>query len=102
MPFVRMVALSGLAHLNAEGFADLDLFVITAPPACGAYGGDSRAVEAVAGASACMNYWCRARVGDRTARSVFSKPDHYLRPLMGHKVFSDSSVQRIRAGSIEL
>jgi hypothetical protein len=32
MPFVRMVALSGsLAHLNAEGVADLDLFVITAP-----------------------------------------------------------------------
>jgi hypothetical protein len=32
MPFVRMVALSGsLAHLNAERFADLDLFVITAP-----------------------------------------------------------------------
>ena len=31
MPFVRMVALSGsLAHLNAEGDADLDLFVITA------------------------------------------------------------------------
>jgi hypothetical protein len=32
IPFVRMVALSGsLAHLNADGEADLDLFVITAP-----------------------------------------------------------------------
>jgi hypothetical protein len=32
LPFVRMAALSGsLAHLNAEGSADLDLFVITAP-----------------------------------------------------------------------
>lgn len=32
MPFVRMVALSGsLAHLNAEGGADLDLFVVTRP-----------------------------------------------------------------------
>lgn len=32
VPFVRMVALSGsLAHLNAEGSADLDVFVITAP-----------------------------------------------------------------------
>jgi hypothetical protein len=30
LPFVRMVALSGsLAHLNAEGAADVDLFVIT-------------------------------------------------------------------------
>jgi hypothetical protein len=30
LPFVRMVALSGsLAHLNAEGSADVDLFVIT-------------------------------------------------------------------------
>jgi hypothetical protein len=32
IPFVRMIALSGsLAHLNAEGSADLDLFMITAP-----------------------------------------------------------------------
>jgi hypothetical protein len=32
LPFVRMVALSGsLAHLNAEGGSDLDLFVITSP-----------------------------------------------------------------------
>lgn len=32
MPFVRMVGLSGsLAHLNADGVADLDLFVVTAP-----------------------------------------------------------------------
>jgi len=32
MPFVRLVALSGsLAHLNADGEADLDLFVITTP-----------------------------------------------------------------------
>jgi hypothetical protein len=32
MPFVRMVAISGsLAHLNADGGADLDLFVVAAP-----------------------------------------------------------------------
>jgi hypothetical protein len=32
LPFVRMVALSGsLAHLNGDGEADLDLFVIAAP-----------------------------------------------------------------------
>src|SRR6185369_12374934 len=32
MPFVRLVAVSGsLAHLNAEGQSDLDLFVITRP-----------------------------------------------------------------------
>ena len=32
MPWVRMIALSGsLAHLNASGEADLDLFVVTKP-----------------------------------------------------------------------
>ena len=32
LPFVRMVAVSGsLAHLNADGHADLDLFVVTSP-----------------------------------------------------------------------
>ena len=80
MPFVRMVALSGsLAHLNAEGSADLDLFVITAPNRVWSVtvsGG--RAVEGARLAQASLHELRRVRKAMAIAPpgSVLGEPDH--------------------------
>jgi hypothetical protein len=91
MPFVRMVALSGsLAHLNAEGSADLDLFVITAPHRVW-----SVAVAAVVLAKLlgwrkrlCMNYVISEQALTIEPKDLFSANQIiHLRPLIGHDVF---------------
>ena len=72
MPFVRMVALSGsLAHLNAEGSADLDLFVITAPERVWSVTVAAVVLSKLLGwrKHLCMNYVVsEARDGDRSRR----------------------------------
>jgi hypothetical protein len=91
MPFVRMVALSGsLAHLNAEGSADLDLFVIAAP------GRVWSVTVAVLIASRllgwrkrlCLNYVVSERAMAIGPADLFSANQIiHLRPLTGHQVF---------------
>jgi hypothetical protein len=80
MPFVRMVALSGsLAHLNAEGSADLDLFVITAPHRVWSVTVATLVLSKMLGwrKHVCMNYVVsEKRDGDRAGRSLLGEPDH--------------------------
>ena len=91
MPFVRMVALSGsLAHLNAEGSADLDLFVITAPKRVWSVTVATVVLSKLLGwrRRLCMNYVVSERALAIEPRDLFSANQIiHLRPLMGHKVF---------------
>jgi hypothetical protein len=91
MPFVRMVALSGsLAHLNAEGSADLDLFVITAPGRVWSVTVAVLIASRVMGwrKRLCLNYVVSERAMAIGPADLFSANQIiHLRPLTGHQVF---------------
>jgi len=91
MPFVRMVALSGsLAHLNAEGSADLDLFVITAPHRVWSITVAALALSKVLGwrKHVCMNYVVSENAMAIEPADLFSANQIiHLRPIVGHHVF---------------
>src|SRR4030095_1030668 len=91
MPFVRMVALSGsLAHLNAEGSADLDLFVITAPHRVWRVGVVTVSLAKLLGwrKRLCMNYVVSEHALAIEPRDLFSANQIiHLRPISGHAVF---------------
>ena len=92
MPFVRMVALSGsLAHLNAEGSADLDLFVITAPHRVWSVTVTTLVLAKLLGwrKRVCMNYVVSERALAIEPCDLFSANQIiHLRPLTGHSVFN--------------
>ena len=91
MPFVRMVALSGsLAHLNAEGSADLDLFVITAPHRVWSVTVATLVLTKVLGCRkhVCMNYVVSERALEIAPQDLFSANQIiHLRPMTGHRLF---------------
>jgi hypothetical protein len=91
MPFVRMVALSGsLAHLNAEGSADLDLFVITAPHRVWGVTLATLVVSKMLGwrKHVCMNYVVSEHAMAIEPADLFSANQIiHLRPIVGHHVF---------------
>jgi len=91
MPFVRMVALSGsLAHLNAEGSADLDLFVISAPHRVWSVTVATVVLSKLLGwrKRLCMNYVVSERALEIEPQDLFSANQIiHLRPLIGHEVF---------------
>jgi hypothetical protein len=92
MPFVRMVALSGsLAHLNAEGSADLDLFVIAAPHRVWSVTVATLVLAKLLGwrKRVCMNYVVSERALAIEPCDLFSANQIiHLRPLTGHSVFN--------------
>lgn len=91
LPFVRMVALSGsLAHLNAEGSADLDLFVITAPHRVWSVTVGTIVLARLLGCRKriCMNYVVSERALKIEPEDLFSANQIiHLRPVSGHGVF---------------
>jgi len=92
MPFVRMVALSGsLAHLNAEGSADLDLFVITAPKRVWSVTLAVLVISKLLGwrKRLCLNYVVSERAMEIQPADLFSANQIiHLRPITGHDVFA--------------
>jgi hypothetical protein len=91
MPFVRMAALSGsLAHLNAEGSADLDLFVITAPHRVWSVTVATLVLSKLLGCRRhlCMNYVVSEQALEIAPQDLFSANQIiHLRPMTGHRVF---------------
>jgi hypothetical protein len=91
MPFVRMVALSGsLAHLNAEGSADLDLFVITAPNRVWSVTVAAVVLSKLLGwrKRLCMNFVVSERAMKIAPEDLFSANQIiHLRPITGQSVF---------------
>jgi hypothetical protein len=91
LPFVRMVALSGsLAHLNAEGSADLDLFVITAPNRVWSVTLTLLVIARLLGwrKRLCLNYVVSERALEVAPRDLFSANQIiHLRPISGRDVF---------------
>jgi len=91
MPFVRMVALSGsLAHLNAEGSADLDLFVITAPNRVWSVTVATLVIARLLGwrKRLCLNYVVSEQAMAIEPRDLFSANQIiHLRPIIGDQVF---------------
>lgn len=92
MPFVRMVALSGsLAHLNAEGSADLDLFVITARRRVWLVTVTMLLLSKVMGIRRhiCMNYAVSEAALQIEQQDLFSANQIiHLRPIFGSDVFA--------------
>jgi hypothetical protein len=92
MPFVRMVALSGsLAHLNAEGSADLDLFVITAPNRVWSVTVATLVISKLLGCRkrVCMNYVVSENAMRVEPQDLFSANQIiHLQPIAGHEVFA--------------
>jgi hypothetical protein len=92
IPFVRMVALSGsLAHLNAEGSADLDLFVITAPKRVWAVTVTMLLLSKLMGVRrhVCMNYVVSEAALPIERQDLFSANQIiHLRPIFGGEVFA--------------
>ena len=91
MPFVRMVALSGsLAHLNAEGSADLDLFVITAPKRVWSVTLAVLMLSKLSGwrKHLCLNYVVSERAMKIVPEDLFTANQIiHLRPVFGDTVF---------------
>lgn len=91
MPFVRMVALSGsLAHLNAEGSADLDLFVITAPHRVWSVTLAVLVLSRLLGwrKHMCLNYVVSERTMKIVPEDLFTANQIiHLRPVFGDAVF---------------
>lgn len=91
MPFVRMVALSGsLAHLNAEGSADLDLFVITAPHRVWSVTLAVLVLSRLFGwrKHLCLNYVVSERAMKIVPEDLFTANQIiHLRPMFGAAVF---------------
>jgi hypothetical protein len=91
MPFVRMVALSGsLAHLNAEGSADLDLFVITAPQRVWSVTVAAVVLSKLLGSRKrlCMNFVVSERAMQIAPHDLFSANQIiHLRPITGDAIF---------------
>jgi len=92
VPFVRMVALSGsLAHLNAEGAADLDLFVITAPHRVWSVTVATLVLTKLLGwrKRVCMNFVVSEHAMTIEPEDLFSANQIiHLRPVSGHDVFA--------------
>jgi hypothetical protein len=86
-----MVALSGsLAHLNAEGSADLDLFVVTAPNRVWSVTVATLVLAKVLGwrKHVCMNYVVSESAMAIEPADLFSANQIiHLRPIVGHHVF---------------
>lgn len=91
LPFVRTVALSGsLAHLNGEGEADLDLFVITAPGRVWSVTVTALLLAKLLGKRRrlCLNYVISEAALAIEPRDMFSANQIiHLRPLCGSDVF---------------
>ena len=91
LPFVRMVALSGsLAHLNAEGSADLDLFVITAPDRVWLVTVTTLVIARLRGwrKRLCLNYVVSEAAMGVAPQDLFSANQIiHLRPVTGSRVF---------------
>jgi hypothetical protein len=92
MPFVRMVAVSGsLAHLNAEGSADLDLFVITAPQRVWSVTLSVLVIARLLGwrKRMCLNYVISEEALAIAPEDLFSANQIvHLRPIVGQDVFA--------------
>jgi len=91
LPFVRMVAVSGsLAHLNAEGSADLDLFVVTAPGRVWSVTLTALVIAKLLGIRKhiCLNYVLSERAMSIDPQDLFSANQIiHLRPTFGRRVF---------------
>jgi hypothetical protein len=91
MPFVQMVALSGsLAHLNAEGSADVDLFVITQAKRVWLVTVTVLLISKALGwrRRLCMNYVVSERHMAMAPADLFTANQIiHLRPLFGETVY---------------